>query len=299
MILSYQTTIDGPQKLGQTCPQFADSGTLLTPNNLAAPTGVQVGKHTVTTGYKFSGGSIGLSGWLQSDVTAQINTTPLNFGVINILVGGTTVYEARMLGSMAYKTAVSGDEMVINGQLQNQMFNFQDGITIPSGTTFLVRVTPNLKIPIVWCFEGYSQGNNQIARTVTSATTSNQTILSYTPVSDWTLQSFAISADTSAQVAGRMNLAINGQVVLEVGDVGLEESAPTVMYNNTGYGMGGLFIPLDDIEFQQKDVIELLANPWCENNAKFQLMVAGTETAYSGGGGGNTYSRGRVVNATA
>lgn len=298
---NYQLIADGPGKIGQTGPQTTDAGTLLTPNSAAAPGGVPVGSHLIPSGYKQTLRTLALSAWHQSGVVGQSNAVGLHLGKVEILIGASVLLEFRSQDGMAYTTA-SGDEMVSEMYNAFQQFGLGDGIVVPAGTAFLVRVTPGLTIPIRWCVEAYSPNGNQVGIATTYTTTTNQTVLSYTSGADWTLQGLAFSSDTPGAVLGQMRLEYNGLPLFNTGDIGMDDSAPAPMDVDfdsvSGYGHGGLFLPLDGIELQQGERIDCLAHPWSAVGGKFQFTVFADQEAYSGGGGGgNTYSRGRVVNA--
>ena len=306
LIDSQSLTVDGPHKLGQMLPNITDGGTLQTPNNSALPGGVAIGTpYSVPSATKLTAQCLLIDVHNLSDVLAQSSGAALNLGKVEILYGGTVRLELAMFGQML-PLLLGADEMVNPMYSANQLFDFGDGFIVPASTGFEIRVTPAIKAPIRWNFEAFGNQSgsrqNQLGKVVTTTTAANQPIISYTPGADWTVQGLVMSASSPGQVCGQVRVDVCGFPLWESPYLGADDSAPVFGDDgdtiSIGYGMGVLAIPMEGVEFGEQSQIAAFAHAWDAIGQKFQFAVLGDEASVgSGGGGGNTYSRGRVVNA--
>jgi hypothetical protein len=284
----YTLTADGPEKCGQTCPQFTDAGTLFTPNDASAPGGVTLGRHIVPTGYKHSVKCISVLAFNRDRCQVQDNATVLNLGKVELLIGGSPVWEMRSQDGMPYMS-IGGDELVSEYINANQQFNFGDGFVVGSGTAIALRVSPGIIAPIRWTLELYGS-SRQLLQGVTTTNSADQTVATFTPGSDYTLKGLAFSSDCPGAVLGQMRIEYNGHALFNFGDMGMEESCTAPVDSdgdcyNVGSGHGSICLPLWNIDLQQGERFNFLAHPWSPVGGFFQAAVFAEEESLGGGGG--------------
>lgn len=263
--------------------------------------GALVGRYVVPAGKKVTCAGLNLSAHNTTSIAAQAPGVTLNMGTVDVLYGGTLHWQARVLGSMV-PLAPGGDGTQGPSINTSQQVNFGDGVTVPAGTALLFRVTPGVAIPMRWHVTALSTTGalTQDAAVVTTTTTANQTLLTYTPGSDWTLKGFVVSVETPAHVLGRMYVLFNGLPLFETPWLGMDNTA-TVPFDSDGNsvtGHGVLHFPMMGAEMYTGDSVEVYAQIWSDCDSFWEWSLIGDEVV-TGGGGGNTYSRGRVVNAGA
>lgn len=305
LIETQSLTIDGPGKLGRVTPQFLGSGTLLTPNNDALGEGCAIGSaYKVPSAKRLTAQTLWLSAHNAGSYAAQAAGSMLNLGKVELLYGGSLQWELRMHGSMC-NTTPGGNELVSPSYTANQLFDFGDGFIVPSGTAFLVRVSPTAAYPIRWNVEAFGitggSRDNRLGQVVTGTATTNQTLLTYTPAADWTVQGFVISASTPGHVCGQMRVAMNGLTLWESPYLGMDNTAVAPLDSDgdgvsVGYGHGVIAFPMEGVEFGEQSEIAAFAHAWAAVGQKFQVGIIG-DLADVGGAAAGGVSRGRVTNA--
>jgi len=224
-----------------------------------------------------------------------------NMGTVRVDIGASQLSEWRYQW-FPTPAAPGADEMVVQQHNANQTPGIGEGVICPSGTQLQVRCTPASATPRVWkCTVGGMKSATayiQSGRRVTGATTADQTILSVTPDADWTINSILIAVELQGQLLGTAAIRVGGQIGWESSYIGLEQTASNMWDDRGygGYGQGAVTIPLWGITFYEGERIGLVARPFQDDDSVWQLVIAGAETDLAAGGG-NTYSRARVVSA--
>lgn len=261
------------------------------------PGNVMAGKYSVPAGKSVRVATLAWSCAKPYNVLAAVAAATVNTGVVEVLVNGTVVQERRVQGAVLPNGA-GWEDLCQPHQSANNLLNFGDGILVPSGQTLLIRCDPANATETMWfaSAHGILSGapSMQVGRAWTRTTTADQTILSYTPGSDYTLKRLDVWGQQVGQIGGTMGVYLNGMPAFEIGRCGQGQSACMPMGPDN---FGAVIIPLWGITMYPKDTVSLGIQPWDADATEWQQVVVGTDADLSGGGGGNTYSRGRVVNA--
>lgn len=271
--------IDGPGKIGMSNIPL-DKGIGVEYPYLG---GVDVPCHQVPVENRLTLKSLAFS--INANVAGLTNLVSNNCGTYNATIGGTQCLEGRYMDN-PMPIAAGADEVVSPWYSANQSPSIGEGIICPSGTQFLMRATPASAGPTVWTTTVIGRRGStvdiQSARTVTSLTTANQTILSYTPTADWTILSISVTVDSIGQVRGQGRICIGGVQVMELPYLGQEVSSPTFTREDCYAGCyGALTLPLWGIKVGETTFIGFEADSFTDDGARWQMTVAGTEESLS------------------
>ena len=222
---------------------------------------------------------------INPNVSGLLNAVSNNCGVYVASIGGVQMLEARYLDN-PMPVAAGGDELVNPWYSANNNPSIGEGIICPASTQFLVRCTPSEAGPKVWSVTVIGRRgtttDTQYRRVVTSLTTANQTLLDYTPASDWTIISISVTCDSIGQVRGQGRICIGGVQVMELPYLGQDATAPTFGDGRCYAGtLGALSIPLWGIIIGETTKIGFEADSFTDDGARWQMTVAGTEESLS------------------
>lgn len=226
----------------------------------------------------------------QAEVTGIVNC-----GQAFTYIDSTVMQELR-IQEYCLPNVAGADELVTPFHNAFQSPSIGEGIIVPSGSTFYIKVTPAQNTKIVWYATVFGKRGTTVdiqkVRFVTGRTTATQTILSYAPASDWTILSIYIDAEVPAHFLGQMRLDVNGSQVFESPYLGHGEYTPTFLHNEAvaGYGTGCLCLPLWDMEFYPKENIGFIPIPHIADDSLWQLLVIGDEAVLGGGGGATCFA---------
>ena len=271
--------IDGPGKRGMSSPP-SDK---IIGGEFPYISGIDVPCHQVPAVNRLRLKSLAFS--INANVAGLTNVVSNNCGTYNATIGGVQMTEGRYLDN-PMPVAAGGDELVNPWYSAFQLPSVGEGIVCPASTQFLVRATPASAGPTVWTTTVIGRRGTttdiQSSRTVTSRTTANQTILSYTPASDWTIMSISVSCDSIGQVRGQGRICIGGVQVMELPYLGQEASSPTFTREDCYAGCyGALTLPLWGIDVGETTYIGFEADSFTDDGARWQMTVAGTEESLS------------------
>ena len=271
--------IDGPGKCGMSSPpsdkiiggEFPDIN------------GSDVLCHAVPAGSRLTLKSLAFS--INPNVAGLLNAVSNDCGTYRVDIGGVQMMEARYLDN-PLPVAAGGDELVNPWYSANCAPSLGEGIVCPASTQFLVRTTPSGAGPKVWSVTVVgrrgSTVDTQYRRVVTSLTTANQTLLDYTPASDWTILSVSVTCDSIGQVRGQGRICIGGVQVMELPYLGQDQTAPTFGDDRCYAGsLGALILPLWGINVGETNKIGFEADSFTDDGARWNMMVAGTEESLS------------------
>lgn len=271
--------IDGPGKCGMSSPP-SDK---IIGGEFPYISGVKVPCHQVPVANRLRLKSLAFS--INANVAGLTNVVSNNCGTYDATIGGTQVMNGRYLDN-PMPVVAGADELVAPWYSAFQLPSVGEGIVCPASTQFLVRATPSAKGQNVWRVTVVGKRGSttdiQYARTVTSLTTANQTILSYTPASDWTIMSISVSCDSIGQVRGQGRICIGGAQVMELPRLGQEVSSPTFTREDCYGGCyGALTFPLWGIDIGETTYIGFEADSFTDDGARWQMTVAGAEESLS------------------
>ena len=271
--------IDGPGKIGMSSPP-SDK---IIGGEFPYLGGVDVPCHQVPVANRLTLKSLAFG--INANVAGLLNPVSNNCGTYNATIGGVQCVEGRYLDN-PMPVAVGADEVVSPWYSANQAPSIGEGIICPSGTQFLMRATPAAAGPTVWTTTVIGRRGTttdiQSSRTVTSLTTANQTILSYTPAADWTILSISVTVDSIGQIRGQGRICIGGVQVMELPYLGQNADAPTFADSRCYAGcMGALTLPLWGIQIGESSFIGFEADSFTDDGARWNMMVSGTEESLS------------------
>jgi len=275
MISTTVFTVDEPAKIGQSnYPLDKVIG-----GEFPYLNGVNVLSYTVPSAVRFRAASMTFS--VNPNCIGIANAPSWNAGVYTAFIGATQLIEQRFID--APTTTPQGYEAVANPwQCARQLPSLGEGVICPSGTAFTVKVTPAQNTRVVWYVTVTGKRGTtpdiQTAQFVTSTTTAAQTMLSYTPASDWTIMSIAVNCDMAGQYFGQGRICINGAQVAELPPLGMEATATTFADNRNYAGtQGALTIPLWGIEFGEESTFGFEPMAFTDDSARWLFSVQGEE----------------------
>jgi hypothetical protein len=286
MLTSTTFQADGPEKLGMSGPPLDKP----VGGEFPYLHGVKALAYTVPQSKRFRAASMTFS--IRPNTIGLANVAGLNAGVWKAFIGASQLTECRFL-DQPVPFPQGADEIVVPFYSAFQLPSIGEGVVCPSGTALEVKVTPEQNTIVVWYVTVFGKTASGVdiktARIVTSTTTENQVLLTYTPSTDYTILSITVSADMSAQYFGQARICLNGNQVAELPPMGMEPSTPTFAREDgyAGCGMGALTIPLWGITFGEGDTFDFEPVSFTDDDARWTLMIAGAEqdiTAPSGGG---------------
>lgn len=300
------TVLDFEKLTVSTPAQVGDGGLRLDglayQNTPILPEGIKVWDYRVTANEKLTAQSLIISLSNAVFATGQAPGTPINGAVWKIRQTTTDKFEGRLHAFPIMGNTPGGDELVVYQYNANQQFGFGEGVVFTTADTFRVSVTPAAaNAGVMYCATAVGRlGATPDVRKgilTPSATTADQVVLEYNPPSDWTCLYVTIEAVCfgSAVCAGA-RLELNGMTMMEFPPMGQADSDPVFMggaINDTKYGV--IHLPFWGIEFKDGDYLALYAQPYANAGHIMVGQLSGDSVSY-GGGGGNTYSRSRVVN---
>lgn len=271
--------IDGPGKIGMSSPP-SDK---IIGGEFPYINGVDVPCHQVPVANRLTLKSLAFS--INANVAGLTNLVSNNCGTYNATIGGVQCVEGRYLDN-PMPVAAGGDELVNPWNQANASPSVGEGIICPASTQFLMRATPTEAGPKVWSTTIIGRRGTttdiQYARTVTSLTTANQTILSYTPSADWTILSISVTCDSIGQIRGQGRICIGGVQVMELPYLGQEVSSPTFTREDCYAGCyGALTLPLWGIKIGETSFIGFEADSFTDDGARWNMMVSGHEESLS------------------
>jgi len=172
-------------------------------------TGTKAGQYTVPANTKCTLKCLAMS--VRNGLVGQASRSSevagiVNCGVVTTNIGATVLQEFRIQESTLPN--VSGaNEFVVPFMNMNQSPSIGEGVICPAGTAFTIKVTPAQTTNIVWTMTVFGKRGTtadiQGLTALTATTTVNQTIMSYTPASDWTIMSIYVDAEVPGQLSGQ------------------------------------------------------------------------------------------------
>ncbi len=270
---------DGPGKVGMSSPPLDK----IIGGEFPYINGIDTLCHTVPAANRLTLKSLSFS--INANVDGLLNVVGINCGTYIVDIGGVQMFEARYLDN-PMPIVASGNELVSPWDCRRQSPSLGEGIICPASTQFLVRCTPASAGPSVWITTviGKTASGTDIrsSRVVTSLTTTNQTLLDYTPAADWTILSISVTVDQIGQVRGQGRICIGGVQVMELPYLGQEASSPTFGDDRSYAGcIGALTIPLWGINVGETTCIGFEADSFTDDGARWVMQVAGTEESLS------------------
>ena len=243
--------------------------------------GVDVPCHAVPESNRLTLKSLAFS--VNANVSGLLNAVGNACGTYRVYIGGVQMFEAIYLDNPMPAVA-AGDEIVNPWYSANSNPSLGEGVICPASSQFLVRCTPASAGPTVWTTTviGKTASGTDIrsSRVVTSLTTANQTLLDYTPASDWTILSISVKADQIGQVRGQGRICIGGVQVMELPYLGQEVSSPTFTRGDCYGGCyGALTLPLWGINVGETNRIGFEADSFTDDGARWIMQVAGVESS--------------------
>lgn len=245
--------------------------------------------YTVPSGKIFEASNLQLCAY-HSTVPANTFGALENLGTLYFRLAGVDKFEARVYreGLPTYGAANAGEENCTDLLNYIHAFSFGDGLTIPAGTSWSVHFTPASAFRLirlsVSCFGSLSgvadirKGSSVIALTGTT------TVLTYTPGTDYTLNSIYIASEKIDQLLGGVSVQLNGQVIYE-NPMLVDHDSHATFYGDGGNGHYMTW-PLTGMVFREGDTIRVSADPIAAHNGVFTAHLSGTETDVPSGGGG-------------
>lgn len=283
----------------------AKAGMLLSPAIPNGPhlpyfpdTGRSVGEFKPSAGTKVAVKLVHISAFKPNSCANNIAPgTNVNAGTLRINYGGSTVHEQRMVSTHINAPVGVADATATKDHNQHD-WCFHAGITIPSGTALAVVVTPTTARQMNWeaTIYGTESGTTviQTSDLMTYDTAANQTVLTYTPSADFSLRSIEYNCEHSGAAIGFGTLTCASHQVMDLPPIGQNETSVVPLHGSVPQHGGIVLDFYDGIDMYPSDVLGAIWSPFAHDNSTFQVLVAGDSTSLSGGG--NTYSRARVVN---
>jgi len=253
--------------------------------------GPLVWSYKVPTGYKVALKSLFLT--LYNGAVRAASNDPaaaVDAGVVKIRLDAADKWEAKVLCGAEPLSGIGGDETVQPFYNQSQQPNLGNGITVTSAQTIAITVTPTVAALAAGCWYFATLigklGTTPTIRTgglTPDATTADQTIVTYTPPSDWKMLGWTVDVDASGSVVtGALRLELDGATIWESGPCGMSEMDP--MFNRDATpGSGGIWIPTGNMVLYEGQRLALYAQPWTQAGHKIGVQLVGTSTALGGG----------------
>lgn len=291
-ILGYtKTTVSEPDQVGDGGIRMEG---LAVPNDRFIPEGINIFSYSVPNNNYCTLESLNLTFNNPVFSVGSIVATTVDGGVFKLRQGTTDKFEARLQVS-PIQANVSGGQEVVNRGLQQQRFDFGDGIIFTTSDTINLTVSPttaNLGVTYFVTIVGLESGtiNVRKGRLTPNSTTVDQAILSYTPAADYTLYSITVEAILfGSHIINGGFITLNGMTLWEFGPFSMSQNCPVFMGDtNDTINYGTLSIPLLGLVLNQNDKLEVFVNPTINNDATIIGQLSGTTTTYSGGGGGSS-----------
>jgi hypothetical protein len=217
----------------------------------------------------------------------------VNCGTVKTNIGSTVLHEFRIQESTLPNT-VGADELIVPFMNMNQSPSLGEGVVCPSGTTFTIKVTPAQNTNTIWTFSIFGKRGTtadiQGGTALTATTTSDQTIFTYTPASDWTIMAIYVGSEMPAQLSGQATIQIDGFQIMETPYLGMGESTSNAfdLDSFAGSGTGALILPLWNIELYPGESVGFTPIPFIGDKSTWTLLIAGTESSLGTGSTGPT-----------
>jgi hypothetical protein len=225
-------------------------------------------------------------------------TTPVSglqaAAIVKVRQTAVDKFEARLLQNELPCTTVGGGELV-NSNIQEQRFDFGDGVTFTSADTVAITVSPvranGGELYSVTVF-GTTSGAVDIRNgtLVPTTTTAHQSVVQFVPASDYVMLGFTIDVVKSPPCVGFAMLAINGGLVCDLGLIGLADSEPAPGV----HGSINLGVPLSGLELWPGDLVEVTLAGWVDRGDIVNVLLVANTEAIGGGGGSSEHSFGFV-----
>lgn len=262
-------------------------------------TGRSVGEYRPATGTKTTIKCLHISA-MKPDMCANslVPGTNADLGTVRVGYGGATVHEQRAVGSHINSNAGVTDATATKDHNQHD-WSFHNGITIPAGTALTVNVTPTTARQLHWeaTIYGVESGATVAIGSdlLTHDTTANQTVLTYTPAADLTLKGLEYNWEHPGSNIGFGTLTCVNHQVMDIPPIGQGDTAVVPLHGSVAQ-FGGIVLDFyDGVEVYPSDALSAVWCPFSHDNSTMQIAVFG-DSANLSAGGGNTYSRARVVN---
>lgn len=259
-------------------------------------TGTSAGQYTVPSNTKCTLKSIAMSVRMGLVGVASRSAEVagiVNCGIITANIDTTVLFERRIQESTLPNTS-GADELVAPFMNQNGSPSIGEGVICPAGSVFTVKVTPAQATNIIWTMTVFGKRGTtadiQGGTYLTATTTSGQTLLSYTPASDWTIMAIYVDAEVPGQLAGQATIQLDGQQIIETPYLGCGESTSNMfdLDSFAGSGTGALILPLWNIELYPGESIGFTPIPFIGDKSTWGLTIAGTESSLGTGTTGAT-----------
>jgi hypothetical protein len=255
------------------------------------PAGPKVWSYVVPTGYKLALKSLFVTLYNGAWRAASNDpATMIDAGVAKIKIDAADKWEAKILCGPEPQTGQGGEETVQPFYQPMQQPNLQNGITLTNVNATAITITPSTASIAAGCMycatligKLGTTPTIQTGRLVPSDTTADQTILTYTPPSDWKMVGWTVDVDASGSiVTGALRLELDGMTVWESGPCGMSEMDS--MFNRDATpGSGGIWIPTGNMVLYEGQRLALYAHPWSQAGHKIGVHLVGTTTALGGG----------------
>jgi len=236
-------------------------------------------------------------------LAAGATSAAVNTGLVKFFLNSSAVDEMRIQGASQHMvTSPSGWADMVGGMdPANGEGSFMGGgIVITSSDSVSVRVTPASATQTLWrcTIWGTLSGALVInkANFLSYATTADQIALTYTPPSNFSLIGYCVNANQIGSVSGFHVCDFNGVQGADFGYMGMADGCTQPMPDAT-YGAGAQWINTWGMKFYPSEQIGFRIGKNDSDSSEWHQFVMGDDVALTeGAGGGNTYSRGRVVN---
>lgn len=253
------------------------------------PAGIYQLGYTVPANNRFRAKAMTVS--IRPDIlTASVLNTPNGRGGIAFISVAGTVVDERAFYGFASDAYFGSDEQQDPFQNQNGSPSFGEGVTVNAGQAILISCTPRQETLQVWRVTILGRlGSTPDIRTAvvsTYLTTDNQTLLSYTPASDYTLLGVTIEAEQPGHIFGGLQLDVNGLKTFEAGYVGVEGGTVSFMDDKSyaGPAQGCLMFPLWGMTFGEGDRFGFSPSAHSDHGMHMTYSIFGTEEVIGGGG---------------
>jgi hypothetical protein len=217
----------------------------------------------------------------------------VNLGTFYLVVDGSTKLEMRLHGAPLYSGAQLGPMTVMWDSKRRLPFEMGDGIDFASGQVIRITHDPvavgdafaasklDCRLYGVDVVTGVPIFAHSVYRPVSVA--AGQVALEYTaPANGFRLLSFGVSAYNAEPILAIFQVFINRVCIFESGPIAMSSQSPSLDF--LPY-RGTLSLPMEGMELNAGDFVELYAHAWIDVNQIAGGMLVGDLSDVGGGGG--------------
>lgn len=280
------SAINDPSKLG-------DVGAVATSIPLGSPErGYLAASYSVPNGSKLTLRGVAVAALSRYSPSGGTAPGTVSGGAeIALRIAGTDAFRFRRQSWPVVAAVPGGDECVVPNYSAFQLLDFGDGVVVTSVQALTVTLSPavntfgTLYTASVWGSLGATV-TCQSGSLVPNDLTSNQNIINYTPPSDFTIYGWSVDCvEAGNLICMGGSLRINGMVLHEFGPMWFGQESPSFMGTDNAYSPGSLYFPLEEMELNQGDRLELYIHAPANLGQRIGMQISGSLDSYSIGGG--------------